>query len=75
MNSDAAALDHDNKGPDKALKKPAEDAIVWPPVLVLENTRTEKGLDGLWKGVDAIEPAEVFVGTHVTRVSWKNSAE
>lgn len=69
MNFDVVVLDYDNKGFDKVLKKLVEDVIVWFFVLVLENICIEKGLDGLWKGVDVIEFVEVFVGMYVIRVS------
>jgi hypothetical protein len=63
MNFDMVALDHINKETGRTSKKPIDDIIIWPPVLVLENTRTEKGPDGQWKGVDEAELTEVLEGT------------
>lgn len=60
MNFDMVALDQVKKS---TSKKPTDEIMVWPPVLVLENTRTEKGPDGQWKGVDEAELTEVLEGT------------
>lgn len=63
MNFDMVALDQVNKSTDRSSKKPSDEIMVWPPVFVLENTRTEKGPDGQWKGVDEAELTEVLEGT------------
>lgn len=65
MNFDLVAPDHAKKLGDKSTKKQEDEYIVWPPVLVLENTRTEKGPDGLWKGVNEGELDELFEGEHL----------
>lgn len=63
MNFDIIAQDQVNKSIDRSSKKLSDEIMVWPPVLVLENTRTEKGPDGQWKGVDEAELTEVLEGT------------
>lgn len=34
-----------------------EDTIVWPPIVVVENTRTGMGADRRWEGVSSSEMA------------------
>lgn len=57
-------LDQIAKPWEGAPGKATLENIVWPPIVVLENTRTVKGSDGLWKGVEPDELNEVLEGEY-----------
>ncbi|KAH9304532.1 hypothetical protein KI387_008936, partial [Taxus chinensis] len=38
----------------------SEDDIVWPPTVIIENTRLAKTDDGRWTGIGNIEMAQIL---------------
>lgn len=44
----------------KRKLKVSEDEIVWPPTVIIENTRLAKNEDGRWTGIGNVEMAQIL---------------